>query len=333
MKSVVITSIHPPTRAVELFSALPDWSTVVVGDRKTPSGWSCDGVEFLHFGDASSERFALAGALPADHYSRKMLGYLHAVARGAAAIADSDDDNLPKPGWAFPSFGGVFPVTDADRGFVNVYRAYTDQHIWPRGFPLQSVLDESAALSHAAATDREVEVGVWQGLADGEPDVDAIYRLTSNVPCEFQERDPLVLDAGTLCPYNSQNTVYRSELFALLYLPAHVTFRFTDILRGLVAQPVMWAAGFRLGFTSATVFQERNEHDFLRDFESEVPCYLHTERVVDAVGGAVSQNASVPDNLHAAYRALAAEKIVPPEEIGLLEAWLEDLSAAAGGRL
>ena len=332
MRAVVITSIYPPTRAVELFSALPGWSTVVVGDRKTPPDWHCAGAEFLPFGDPSCERFALAGALPTDHYSRKMLGYLHAVAQGADVIADTDDDNLPKPGWAFPPFGGVFGVTDPGRGFVNVYRAYTDQHIWPRGYPLRSVLDESTALSHDAAAPREVEVGVWQGLADGEPDVDAIYRLTSNRPCEFQERDPLVLDAGTLCPYNSQNTAYRSELFELLYLPAQVSFRFTDILRGLVAQPVMWAAGYRLGFVSATVFQERNEHDFLRDLESEIPCYLHTERVVEAVGGAVSQRASVPDNLHAAYRALAAEGIVPPGELGLLEAWLEDLSAAAGGR-
>ena len=169
-----------------------------------------------------------------------MLGYLHAVAGGAEVIADPDDDNLPNADWSFPRFDGPSPSTDTDRGFVNVYRAYTDQHIWPRGFPLPRVLDDSATLAHAEASSREVRVGVWQGLADGDPDVDAIYRLTSNRPCVFEQRGPLVLDAGTLCPFNSQNTAYRRELFPLLYLPALVTFRFTDILRGLVAQPVMW---------------------------------------------------------------------------------------------
>ena len=69
--------------------------------------------------------------------------------------------------------------------------------------------------------------------------------------------------------------------FALLYLPAHVTFRFTDILRGLVAQPILWAAGYQLGFTRATVVQERNPHELLEDFESESPGYLRVEKIVD----------------------------------------------------
>ena len=194
------------------------------------------------------------------------------------------------------------------------------------------MLAENGGSRDHGASEREVEVGVWQGLADGDPDVDAIYRLTCNLPCTFDEREPLVLGAGTLCPYNSQNTACRRELFALLYLPALVTFRFTDILRGLIAQPVMWAAGFRLGFLGATVFQDRNEHDYLRDFESEIPCYLETERVVDAVGGAVSGGASVAENLHSAYRALLDQKIVVADELRLLEVWLDDLSAATDGR-
>ncbi len=331
-RAVVVTTINPPTRAVDVFSALADWSMVVVGDRKTPAPWASGSSTFLAFGDPSSERFGLAAKLPADHYSRKMLGYLHAAAGGAEVIADTDDDNLPNPDWGFPPFSGRFQVTASDRGFVNVYRAFTDQHIWPRGFPLREVLDEGAGAGDHGASEREVEVGVWQGLADGDPDVDAIYRLTCNLPCTFDEREPLVLGAGTLCPYNSQNTACRRELFALLYLPALVTFRFTDILRGLIAQPVMWAAGFRLGFLRATVFQDRNEHDYLRDFESEIPCYLETERVVDAVGGAVSDGASVAENLHSAYRALLDQKIVVADELRLLEVWLDDLSAATDGR-
>ena len=60
----------------------------------------------------------------------------------------------------------------------------------------------------------------------------------------------MVLGTGTMSPFNTQNTLIRKELFALLYLPTYVTFRFTDILRGLVAQPIMWAAGYALGFTA-----------------------------------------------------------------------------------
>lgn len=82
-----------------------------------------------------------------------------------------------------------------------------------------------------------------QGLADENPDVDAIYRLTNDTPCYFDERAPVVLEAGTLCPFNSQNTATRRELFPLLYMPVFITFRFTDILRGLAAYEALRRAG------------------------------------------------------------------------------------------
>ena len=103
------------------------------------------------------------------------------------------------------------------------------------------------------------KIGIWQGLADLDPDVDAIYRLTSNKEVTFDKGDPIVLGKETWCPFNSQNTLFASpQFFPLLYLPAFVTFRFTDILRGYVAQPILQAAGYRLGFTEATVYQDRN---------------------------------------------------------------------------
>jgi len=148
--------------------------------------------------------------------------------------------------------------------------------------------------------------------------VDAIYRLTNNEPCDFDERPPLVLGRGTWCPFNSQNTLFMRELFPLLYLPAYVTFRFTDILRGLVAQPIAWAAGYRLGCTSATVVQERNPHDYLKDFESEIPCYLLAQKVADTVSGVVRESTSITDNLYNSYEALRALDIVPEEEMRTL---------------
>jgi hypothetical protein len=47
-------------------------------------------------------------------------------------------------------------------------------------------------------------------------------------------------------------------------MPAYVTFRFTDILRASSLSRFLWQAGYHLGFTSATVIQERNPHDYLR---------------------------------------------------------------------
>lgn len=326
-KAVVITTVFEPTPAVELHALRDDWITVVVGDRKTPAGWSCVGAKFLEFGSAEVARYSLAGSLPPDHYAQKMLGYLYAIEQGAKVIADTDDDNIPRPNWSFPPFTGVYRTTPrAD--FVNVYRLFTNQHIWPRGFPLRRILDPAVLLSKGNLQRMRADVGVWQGLADGDPDVDAIYRLTVNRHCTFDPGDPVVLPPGTVCPFNSQNTAIREELFPLLYLPAGVSFRFTDILRSLIAQPIMWAAGYRVGFTEATVRQERHEHDYLDDLKSEIPCFLETERVLETVRTTVTPTASIRENLQAAYTALARQGVVSAVELTFLECWLTDLATA-----
>jgi hypothetical protein len=171
-------------------------------------------------------------------------------------------------------------------------------------------------------------VGIWQSLADGDPDVDAIYRLIDHRPCFFQKRAPIALAAGTMCPFNSQATAFRREMFPLLYLPATVTFRFTDILRGIVAQPIMWAAGYLLGFTQATVVQDRNQHDLLHDFRDEIPCYLRTVEAMHTARAVVSSARSLADNLVIVYERLTDVGIVKPEELSLLDAWLTALQRA-----
>jgi hypothetical protein len=322
-KTIVITSIFPPTEAVRAFAQLPGHSVVVVGDKKTPSGWACEGVEFLSVEDQEKSPHTLARHLPFHHYCRKMLGYLHAIESGADVIIDTDDDNIPKPGWAFPGFDGTFDRVPGGRGFVNIYQLFTPQSIWPRGLPLDLIRTKFDLEKNI--TPANCCVGIWQGLADEDPDVDAIYRLTNDTPCYFEERAPVVLETGTLCPFNSQNTATRRELFPLLYMPVFVTFRFTDILRGLVAQPIMAAKGYQLGFTGATVVQKRNPHDYMKDFISEIPVYEHSSRVIDVVSKVVSPNQSIEGNLLTAYRELCSNGIVPEIELATLDAWLEDL--------
>ena len=317
---VVITSIFAPTKAVLAFAGNPANRLIVVGDKKTPSDWSCPGAIFLAAGEKTG--FRLEKKLPYNHYSRKMLGYLYAMRAGATRIYETDDDNLPKADWHIPDFGAAYEQSAEHLGFVNVYSQYTQQKIWPRGFPLDLIKDAAPlALQGKAAH----PVGIFQGLADGDPDVDAIYRLTCNAPCLFEEKPPVVLAPGTWCPYNSQNTTHIKAVFPLLYLPSSVTFRFTDILRGLLAQPILHHYGYRLGFCTASVFQERTEHDYVKDFESEIPCYLHSKNVIAIASGALRQGLSLSENLYRVYEALSANALVQGEELNSLAAWLEDV--------
>ncbi|MFT5516080.1 MAG: hypothetical protein ACI80V_002212 [Rhodothermales bacterium] len=325
MKHIVITSIFEPTEAVRRFAALKEYRLIVAGDLKSPNSWVCEGARFLSAEEQKRSGFSLAPLLPFNHYCRKLLGYLAAVQNGATGIVDTDDDNYPYEDWSFPSFSGDF-LTLQDAGYLNIYRRFTDAPIWPRGFPLKEIRGSLAgALGEEVV--RSAEVGIWQGLADEDPDVDAIYRLTSDVPCQFDKLEPVVLEEGSICPFNSQNTAFSKRAFPLLYLPSTVTFRFTDILRGLVAQPILWAAGLRLGFTGASVKQIRNPHDYMADFRSEVPMFLHGEQAFDISAELATPTLSVAENLHRVYHGLLEASIVTSEELPRLEAWLRDLES------
>jgi hypothetical protein len=320
-KFIVITSIFPPTEAVVKFSKVNGYRLIVVGDKKTPPDWNCPDSIFLAV-EENGHDFSLHSKLPYNHYCRKMLGYLYAIRKGAEMIVDTDDDNIPVENWGFPNFHGTFGYYDEKHGFVNIYNYFTDQHIWPRGLPLNLINTRN---DFAEIEQKDTKVGIWQGLADGDPDVDAIYRLTSDSSCVFREMPPVVLGKNVLTPFNTQNTVVCRELFPLMYLPVTVTFRFTDILRGLIAQPVMWLYDFYLGFTNATVIQKRNPHDYFKDFISEIPMYQHCENIVSLVTGVISGNKSITHNLYDAYDILIRNGIVSQEELPTLKAWLMDM--------
>src|SRR5665213_2756241 len=98
-KFIIITSIFPPTEAVQKFAKLADWQLIVVGDKKTPSEWEQAGVTFISAEDQENLQYQIIKKLPWNHYGRKMIGYLHAAEQQASLIADTDDDNIPYEQW------------------------------------------------------------------------------------------------------------------------------------------------------------------------------------------------------------------------------------------
>jgi hypothetical protein len=323
---IVITSINDPTDAVRSYARIAGWQLIVVGDKKTRSNWHCEGATYLSPEKQLELGYRICDGLPWNHYTRKMVGYLYAIEHGARVIVDTDDDNKPLATWGFPAFDGNYDEIRT-KGFINCYKEFTDQPVWPRGLPLASVTKESIFERGRAAFNK---VGIWQFLAAGDPDVDAIYRLTSGRTVTFRDAAPFVLAADVWSPFNSQNTAFREEAFALLFLPATVTFRFTDILRGWVAQPGLWKINMRLGFGPATVYQDRNPHDFMEDFRSEMPMYLFPDRCFEDLTEAARSAEGLLSYLQNAYEALARAGIVNLAELSLLTAWLADLRDVKG---
>lgn len=317
-KFIIITSIQAPTEAVKKFAEFSDWKFVLVGDKKTPDSWSWENVTYLSPHDQLQLPYNVVKKLPWNHYSRKNIGYLYAIENGAEVIYETDDDNIPYEYWKEPLEKSKNIIT-SENSTVNVYKHFTDEEVWPRGYPLDKIKD-----SQFKVLDGQTSIGVWQGLADIDPDVDAIYRLVFNKPIFFTKNVDVALDQNVYCPFNSQNTFWRKESFPLMYLPAAVSFRFTDILRSYIVQRLLWQEKLHLGFTHASVYQERNEHNLLKDLSDEVECYLSTNRVIELLEDTKLEG-NIYDNIYEIYDKLINAGIVPGEERKVVEAWISDV--------
>jgi hypothetical protein len=334
--AVIVTSINPPTA---ILRALADgchaagFRFLVVGDTKSPPEFVLDGCSFLDIETQHRSGFALAKLCPTAHYARKNLGYLTAIRDGAQLIVETDDDNWPNATF-FATRERVqrTRVVTAAR-WINVYSYFTDALIWPRGLPLTAI--RSVELPYAMLPTASVDCPIQQGLADDNPDVDAIYRLVLPLPQKFRGDRRIALGPGSWCPFNSQNTAWWPPAFPLLYLPAYCSFRMTDIWRSLVAQRVAAINDWHILFHEPTVRQERNEHNLMRDFADEVSGYLNNEAIREALEATVltAGAGEIPENLRRCYRALVKLGVMVEPELLLLDAWLEDLAGCLAGGL
>ena len=87
--------------------------------------------------------------------------------------------------------------------------------------------------------------------------------------------------------------------------------------------------GLGVAFHAPEVRQDRNPHDFLKDFQDEVPGYLQNARIAAILSGLELDPAptAVAANLRACYAALIQSGIFPADEMILVDHWISDLKA------
>lgn len=188
----MITSVSRPTENVKyLQDALFEWCLVVVGDAKSPASWAYKDATFLSLQDQLdrlAKRYSIIDHLPSGSYLRKLVGYLYAIEHGARYIYETDDDNAAVDGLLGfryeNNFNGLVAkkcTNDFNKlskmSFVNPYAYFGQTSMWPRGYPLEMIGSQefncsSYELSHRMPL-------IQQGLVNGDPDVDAIYRYLS----------------------------------------------------------------------------------------------------------------------------------------------------------
>jgi hypothetical protein len=322
-KYIIITTINPKSDAIIKFEKFRDWRIVVVGDEKSHYIDSSERLCFLSLDDQSQLGFNYTPHSPLNHYARKNIGYLYAIRQGANIIFDTDDDNIPFEEWEVIPFSCNTTFKNASQ-YLNVYKYFTDEFIWPRGFPINQILYEKEKHYKIEKTEYR-DIGVWQGLVNGDPDVDSLYRLLLNKNVTFEHKDPIYLPKGSFSPINSQNTVWTKKFFPLMYLPGTCSFRFTDILRGYIAQKILWEYNSFAGFFSPLVYQIRNFHDPLQDFMDEINMFKIVNKLINILNN-TDLGDDIYQNIFDVYKMLVEHKVVSKMELYKLESWITDVN-------
>ena len=148
----VVTSIYPPTKTVLQLLSMPGWCVVVAGDLKSPTSYNATGAagSAIYLSPDAQRRlpFSSLARLRWNHFGRKNVGYLFAIAHGARWVYDTDDDNellaLGGGGVPLPRAGDRVSEVHTRHPLYNLYPQMSgNAAAWPRGFPLDAIHDNA----------------------------------------------------------------------------------------------------------------------------------------------------------------------------------------------
>ena len=348
----VVTTIFNPTDSIHNIVKL-GFCVIVIGDYKTNNSiweiYSKENYPYIHFFRENSlaMEFQINKHIPSNHFSKKNLGFIIAIRFGALYIYDFDDDNIFKP--SVKDFVNNFTakkkytLTNLEYPLINIYNFFEPMDkslqsvfVWPRGFPLEyihSIGKTSVDVVNIDGSQSAMmnKVCVWQSVADYDPDVDAIYRMTKTLPIFFSNSDStLILPRGVYSPWNAQSVLIHKRAFGILLIPISVTGRVSDIWRSFIACRLLEAGGLLVSFTSPLVNQFRNPHNYLNDLNDEMDLYQKSTMLLNIL-------ISLPhpvygSSLDTFYIKIIYElvnaRILNEIDYKLAQAWLYDLKSA-----
>lgn len=275
-KIIVTTTINNVTEEIRKYDAMPDWSLVVVGDEQSPPEYKIERGTFISWAEQLERYPDLCRLMGPRSIARgRMISFIEGYRRGADVIAVIDDDNMPYDTWGKDLLVGRE---------VEVNKYFTDQiafdplpgDLWARGFPLELAEQSNLNLGMKKVTMKPlVQANLW----DGDPDVDALVRISQKPDVKWPPLDPYTSNAFS--PVNTQNTFIARE--AIRDFPANIPFigRADDIWASYIFQARHPNA---VVYGPATVrhHQKRTWQSMLDDLENEMFLYrnnlafLHT---------------------------------------------------------
>jgi hypothetical protein len=284
-KYIITTTINSPTEATIKFCEIADkkdFTFVVIGDTKTPHDeYRKLEVEYKNVTYLSPEQQTelypeLSEIIGWKTIQRRNIGFVYAYEKGADVVATVDDDNIPYDTWGDNIMVGQEVIVDL---YENISCPYFDaisttEHndLWHRGFPIEYLqVKNNIEYKGQITITPLVQAEFW----DGDPDIDAICRLSKKPIVKFNKFEPFT--TNQLTPFNSQNTfLHRSVLKNYSVFP--FTGRMDDIWGAYVMQHYHPNSVI---FTQASVYQARNPQDLVKNLENEVIGYRNTLKLLE----------------------------------------------------
>jgi len=324
-KCVIITTINSPTETILKHLNNTDYDVIIIGDKKTPHaeyrGLNCIYLDI----DSQQHLFPeLSELIPYNHYCRKNLGYLYAIKKGYKIIYETDDDNIPYDNFdSILQFDNVKMIEEQDNRWINIFRYFTNNaYIWPRGYPLSLLKTNPNYLIQPT----EKTPSIINGLVENDPDVDALFRIicTHQHSIQWETNKTILISNKNMCVFNTQNTFWLNpELFISMIIPSSVSFRYCDILKGIICNIILNKTNNYMMYSSPNVIQNRNEHDLISDFKSEYEMYIHNEHILEYIENDTFSNDSVKTLLNTIYNNLLIKGVIKELDISILSAWFK----------
>jgi hypothetical protein len=308
--SIVITTIHLPrvlealSDNLQRYSRKDEAEVLVIGDTKTPvetreyvAQFRRQGFHFEYWCVSAQRAWLrpfpdLAEIIPYNSDNRRNVGYLVAYERGRECIIALDDDNFPVVADYLGGHAKVgslckLSTVRSSSGWYNVCRLLEteeDYLVYPRGYPYcyRWLEDEEYEFF-----EDEGRVVVNAGLWLGDPDVDAVTRLSRPVSSVALKEEALMLAPSTNCPFNTQNTAFHRDILPCNYyvvmgemIGGMKIDRYGDIWSSYFARKAVDRMEDRIAFGVPLTDHKRHSHDLLKDLGQEYWGMVLTNRLV-----------------------------------------------------
>jgi hypothetical protein len=281
-KIIVTTTINEPTEATLKYCEKKDWTFIIVGDTKTPHdsyrklAKEHSNVIYMDPEEQEKKYKELSDLIGWKSIQRRNIGFVEAYALDADIVATVDDDNIPYESWGKDLLIGKEVEVDMYEPETLVFDPLSitkNNHVWHRGYPIELVQSRHRVEYKGK---KKVKVLIQADLWEGDPDIDAIARLTFKPIVTYSEiTGPYA--SSKISPFNSQNTFFAREVLSKYAVLPHIG-RMDDIWGGYILQKFFPRS---LVYNKASVYQDRNVQDLITNLEKEIIGYRNNLKLIE----------------------------------------------------